>query len=137
MRIVTDHPKEKNISLPVYAVVAGELAVSPERIYISGKQNSFWVMVNPAKVPEFKIVRVEAPVPGIQTEILPVKTSGGYAFGPGTFQNPCDGFHFWSTHPGGGNFLFADASVHFVSYSIANNLTKLATIGGDDGPVDY
>jgi prepilin-type processing-associated H-X9-DG protein len=31
----------------------------------------------------------------------------------------CDGNHFWSRHPGGGNFVFADGSVHFLAYNIS------------------
>jgi prepilin-type processing-associated H-X9-DG protein len=62
---------------------------------------------------------------------------GPYTFGPGTFENPCDAFHFWSPHPAGGNFLFADTSVRFLSYGIGANLIKLATIAGAEGPVEY
>jgi prepilin-type processing-associated H-X9-DG protein len=43
---------------------------------------------------------------------------GPYAFGPGRLNNLADVFHFWSLHPGGAHFLFADGSVHFLNYGL-------------------
>lgn len=57
---------------------------------------------------------------------------GPYTYGPGKAKNPCDAFHFWSLHPGGANFVFGDASVHFLSYGIGTNLVKLATRAGNE-----
>jgi prepilin-type processing-associated H-X9-DG protein len=57
---------------------------------------------------------------------------GQYAFGPGSFNGRCDLFHFWSPHPGGGQFLFADGSVHFLAYSAAPVLPALATRSGGE-----
>jgi prepilin-type processing-associated H-X9-DG protein len=57
---------------------------------------------------------------------------GPYTYGPGKYRNPCDAFHFWSLHPGGANFVFGDASVHFLSYGIGPNLVKLATRAGNE-----
>jgi prepilin-type N-terminal cleavage/methylation domain-containing protein/prepilin-type processing-associated H-X9-DG protein len=57
---------------------------------------------------------------------------GPYKFEPGTMQDPCDTFHFWSLHSGGSNFLFADGSVHFLNYSAAPLLPELATRNGGE-----
>jgi prepilin-type N-terminal cleavage/methylation domain-containing protein/prepilin-type processing-associated H-X9-DG protein len=63
--------------------------------------------------------------------------AGPYAYGPGKSNNPCDSFHFWSMHPGGANFLFADSSVHFLNYGIGANLVKLATRDGKEAYNDW
>ncbi len=57
---------------------------------------------------------------------------GPFPFGPGRIENPCDSNHFWSLHPGGANFLFADGSVRFLSYSAAAILPALATRAGGE-----
>ena len=55
---------------------------------------------------------------------------GPYHFQPGRIDNQCDAFHFWSFHPGGGHFLFADCSVHFIKYEAHGVLPALATRAG-------
>jgi prepilin-type N-terminal cleavage/methylation domain-containing protein/prepilin-type processing-associated H-X9-DG protein len=58
---------------------------------------------------------------------------GPYSFGDGRIDNPCDVFHYYSPHPGGAHFLFADASVHFLSYSVADQVMRaLATMSGEE-----
>jgi prepilin-type processing-associated H-X9-DG protein len=52
--------------------------------------------------------------------LLPEK----YRPGIGNF---CDVHHFWSQYPGGANWLFADASVRFLSYANASVMPALAT----------
>jgi prepilin-type N-terminal cleavage/methylation domain-containing protein/prepilin-type processing-associated H-X9-DG protein len=58
--------------------------------------------------------------------------TGPYRFQPGTLHNPCSQFHFWSLHSGGSNFLFADGSVHFLTYGAASVLPALATRNGGE-----
>jgi prepilin-type N-terminal cleavage/methylation domain-containing protein/prepilin-type processing-associated H-X9-DG protein len=56
---------------------------------------------------------------------------GPYSFLRGS-DSDCDVFHFWSNHSGGANFLFADFSVRFLSYSSDSILPALATIAGKE-----
>lgn len=44
----------------------------------------------------------------------------------------CDTHHFWSMHPGGGNWLFADGSVRFLPYRANAVLPALATRSGGE-----
>jgi prepilin-type processing-associated H-X9-DG protein/prepilin-type N-terminal cleavage/methylation domain-containing protein len=57
---------------------------------------------------------------------------GVYTYGPGRISNQCDMFHFWSLHPGGANFLFADSSVRFLSYSAVAIMPALASRAGGE-----
>ncbi len=57
---------------------------------------------------------------------------GPYSYQSGRLDNQCDQFHFWSLHSGGAHFLFADGSVHFLSYSAAPLLPALATRSGGE-----
>lgn len=57
---------------------------------------------------------------------------GPYRFGPGDRNQQCDLFHFWSLHPGGANFLFADGSVQFLTYDADDILPALATRAGGE-----
>jgi prepilin-type N-terminal cleavage/methylation domain-containing protein/prepilin-type processing-associated H-X9-DG protein len=71
-----------------------------------------------------------------EQNLQPVSSSscapGIYTFAPGTINNPCDAFHFWSPHSGGANFLYADGTVHFLTYDAASLLPSLATRAGRD-----
>jgi prepilin-type N-terminal cleavage/methylation domain-containing protein/prepilin-type processing-associated H-X9-DG protein len=59
--------------------------------------------------------------------------SGPQYFQPGRLSNPCDMHHYWSLHPGGGNWVFADGSVHFISYTAGFTIIpKLATKAGGE-----
>lgn len=63
---------------------------------------------------------------------------GPYKFSSGIVSNDCDQFHYWSMHEGGCNFLFADGSVHFLSYGMdPATVTALATRAGGEVYGDY
>jgi prepilin-type N-terminal cleavage/methylation domain-containing protein len=57
---------------------------------------------------------------------------GPYHFTPGKVDNQCDVLHFWSLHPGGAYFLFAEGSVHFLTYDADSVLPALATRAGGE-----
>jgi prepilin-type processing-associated H-X9-DG protein/prepilin-type N-terminal cleavage/methylation domain-containing protein len=63
---------------------------------------------------------------------VPACPPGPYAFAPGSLTNQCDTFHFWSLHAGGANFLFADGSGRFLSYSAAPLMSALSTRDGGE-----
>ena len=65
------------------------------------------------------------------------RTDGGTpeSFRNGELIDPNDDhrWHYWSMHPGGSNFLFADGSVRLIKYSAAPDLLgKLATYQGGE-----
>jgi prepilin-type N-terminal cleavage/methylation domain-containing protein len=55
-------------------------------------------------------------------------------FGPGSLRGPCDGDsnHFWSFHTGGANWVFGDASVHFLPYSASAVTIPMASRNGGE-----
>src|SRR5262249_20575983 len=53
-------------------------------------------------------------------------------FQQGDLKNPCDQAHFWSLHIGGANFLFADGSVRFLTYSANSILPALCSRNGGE-----
>jgi prepilin-type processing-associated H-X9-DG protein len=69
-----------------------------------------------------------APLPGAAPTWCPAAPY----FGPGSLENPCDTQHFWSFHPFGSNWLFADGSVHFIHYSAALQVPKMAPRAGSE-----
>ncbi len=62
----------------------------------------------------------------------PTCPHGPYHFGPGSPDDPCDTFHFWSLHPRGAHFAFADGSVRFLRYDADPILPALATRAGGE-----
>lgn len=56
-------------------------------------------------------------------------------FVAGSASEVCDFLHFWSHHPGGAHFLFADASVRFLPYSADSILPRARHLRGRGGRV--
>jgi prepilin-type N-terminal cleavage/methylation domain-containing protein/prepilin-type processing-associated H-X9-DG protein len=71
-----------------------------------------------------------------EQNVLPVTKGscppGTYSYAPGSLNNQCDMFHFWSPHIGGAHFLFSDGSVHFLGYSVVSILPALASRAGGE-----
>jgi prepilin-type N-terminal cleavage/methylation domain-containing protein/prepilin-type processing-associated H-X9-DG protein len=59
-------------------------------------------------------------------------TNPSQGYRRGSIGNQCDALHFWSLHPGGANFLFADGSLHFLTYDAAPIMPALATRAGGE-----
>jgi prepilin-type N-terminal cleavage/methylation domain-containing protein/prepilin-type processing-associated H-X9-DG protein len=57
---------------------------------------------------------------------------GPYHFVAGRVDNQCDTYHFWSLHPGGANFLFADGAVRFLTYNNDDVMLALGTRNGGE-----
>jgi len=79
---------------------------------------------------------------GVRDTFAVYEITGGYPtvlctnFFPENYRpsanNDCDTHHFWSMHPGGGNWIFADGSVRFLEYQTNNILPALATRNGGE-----
>jgi prepilin-type processing-associated H-X9-DG protein len=52
--------------------------------------------------------------------------------GPGQIWNACDRYHLWSLHPGGGNFVFCDGSVRYMTYAVNPLIPALSTCSGGE-----
>ncbi len=76
---------------------------------------------------------------GVREPNLQLIVSGS-ACGPGRypftaasgFNDPCGMFHFWSPHTGGANFVLADGSVRFISYTADPLMPALASRAGGE-----
>jgi prepilin-type N-terminal cleavage/methylation domain-containing protein/prepilin-type processing-associated H-X9-DG protein len=57
---------------------------------------------------------------------------GRYPYGPAAGLNdPCGQFHFWSPHPGGASFAFADGAVRLLPYATAVMADLASRSGGE------
>ncbi len=57
---------------------------------------------------------------------------GPYRFESASVNDVCAHYHFWSLHPGGAHFLFADGSVRFLDYAADGVLPALGTRAGGE-----
>jgi prepilin-type N-terminal cleavage/methylation domain-containing protein/prepilin-type processing-associated H-X9-DG protein len=57
---------------------------------------------------------------------------GPFQYQPGSEEDFCSVFHYWSPHANGANFAFADGSVRFLAYSADPIMPALATRAGGE-----
>jgi prepilin-type N-terminal cleavage/methylation domain-containing protein/prepilin-type processing-associated H-X9-DG protein len=63
----------------------------------------------------------------------PPRCNGNEFFRPDRISNPTAACHYWSLHPGGGNWLLADGSVRFFTYAAATTtLVDMASMNGGE-----
>lgn len=55
---------------------------------------------------------------------------------PKSFEEPCHYLHYWSYHPSGANWLFADGSVKLIPYAASSMMAGLSTRNGGEIPND-
>jgi prepilin-type N-terminal cleavage/methylation domain-containing protein/prepilin-type processing-associated H-X9-DG protein len=59
--------------------------------------------------------------------------NGNEYFRPDRINNPRSACHYWSLHPGGGNWLLGDGSVRFITYSAATTtLVDMSSMNGGE-----
>jgi len=77
--------------------------------------------------------------PNMEFSVVTTDASGQPCPSPGYFGsdepgNPCAATHFWSFHPGGGNWLLADGAVTFMTYAAGTTvLPSMSSINGSSG----
>ena len=104
-----------------HVTVVGERPISADRYF--GR----WTMT------DFDTVLAN---PNMEFSVITTDNQGNPCPSPGFFRddepdNPCAATHFWSLHPGGGFWLMADGSVHFLAYSAATTiLPAMASVDG-------
>ena len=75
--------------------------------------------------------------PSMESSIIPTGRIGQPCpspayYGPGEPDDPCAATHFWSPHPGGGNWLLADGSVDVIGYdAVFTTLPAMSSVTGD------
>jgi prepilin-type processing-associated H-X9-DG protein len=98
--------------------------------WYSGTYNNAWTYMA-QRGPDF-VMYAYYRSPLLMGGTNPDACEGPFFFSRGRSDNPCDRHHFWSMHPGGANFAFADASIRFVRYEAEPIIQALATVKGGE-----
>jgi prepilin-type N-terminal cleavage/methylation domain-containing protein/prepilin-type processing-associated H-X9-DG protein len=113
-----------------HTLLAGERPPSPDHWY--GWWYAGFGQLGTGSLDMLLGVREENARQGIAGNCPP----GPYHFRPGRIDALCAVFQFWSLHPSGGNFLFGDGGVRFLTYDADRILPALATRAGGEAVSD-
>lgn len=81
IRVYTDNPTESQATIPVTAMVVGDVVVEPDKISLvvnRDKPVGWWLVVSPGKIKEFTIMGIDAPFSSMVSEIIPIDGKQGY-----------------------------------------------------------
>jgi prepilin-type N-terminal cleavage/methylation domain-containing protein len=71
--------------------------------------------------------------PNRENSFVPSSCPGVSYFRADTIDGPCASAHFWSVHPGGGNWLLTDGAVRFFAYPAGTTvLPAMASVNGGE-----
>ena len=112
--MVCEHPPDANFQVGWWFAAAGQDGSGNTEVSLSANEYA----VNATDAANPFAGSASTAYPSFGCPFQPPSSTSGYHFGPGSVNNLCDIYHYWSFHPGGANFAFSDCSVRFLNYGV-------------------